>query len=743
MPDPHDIRFGRIAIASGLVSPEQLVKGMQQVEAAPERGLPAVLVELGILSADQVQAIRGIQALSGGGDGGAGSSPALPPVRPAATTRPAPAPAGPPTTTSSPTAVAAPAPASSGHNVSALSVSGLRAAPGRPDASAVLPAPPAAASPTPSPVPVLHAASFGAPTRTSPAPAAPATPAPLAFDPGFLEIVSDGGSSRPVPLRTPPGPSAPSGMSPIQTPGIAPGSSGGGAIGREPTRPMSLFGKLILRRGWATEAQVTEALRLQQESELAGKARQVGEILVERGVLSVNQVKELLAEQNKAILKCEGCGTKYNVTGLEPGRTIKCMKCGANLVVPKRIVSPGVEGSVHLHPVGDPLLGKVLGGCKILSKLGKGGMASVYRAKHLGLDKMYAVKILPPASAENSELITRFVSEARAMAKIQHPNIVQVHNVAREQGYNFIVMDLIEGRTLTDTLAESGRIVADEAQRIVAEVARGLAVAHKHGIIHRDVKPDNIMISAKGEVKVMDFGLAQDVQPSASAKTVAGNVGAMIAGTPYYMSPEHWTGKNVDARSDIYSLGVAFYFILTGHKPFVANETLQLMQMHAKQKPESPRKYSDSLSDGLCAVVLKMIAKKPADRYQTGEELVKDLERIKSGLEPLAARGLGGPTLECDFCNTLNPATARKCSVCGEYLNKQTGEIDVLLMDDEFHCPKCKNVEKRGDAECSKCGSAFCPHCQVAIAVLEGYCKACHAKLPPPPPSGTHMRRRR
>ncbi|MBI3271244.1 MAG: protein kinase [Planctomycetes bacterium] len=707
MPDPNDVRFGRIALASGFLSHEQLEEGLRLAGLSPGRPLPDVLIECGHLTPQQSQAIRQIQQLTGVVEAAA---PAAASPAPDLARRPAPA----VTPRSS-----VPAPASS---APAAARSPAAGPPSSISLSTIRPALPSAGD--------------------APSVALPAPPRSLPDD-ALLEPVTEGGT--PIPLWTAPtAPSRGASASPAPAPASTPGGSASsvGPPSRETTRPMSLFGKLILRRGWATEAQVSEGLRLQQESELGGRARQLGEILVEKGVLTVQQVKELLAEQNKCILKCEGCGTKYNVSGLEPGKTIKCMKCGANLVVPKRIVSPGVEGTVHLHPSGDPLVGKVLGGCKIMQKVGKGGMASVYKAKHLGLDKLFAVKILPPASAANEDLIKRFISEARAMAKISHPNIVQVHNVAREQGYNFIVMDLVEGRTVTEVLAELRRILPDDALRIIAETARGLGVAHKHQIVHRDVKPDNIMMSPKGEVKVMDFGLAQDVQTATGSKGQAANP-MMIAGTPYYMSPEHWSGKGVDARSDIYSLGVTLYYILTGHKPFVAGDTLALMQLHARGEIPSPKKYVDNLADSIISVIFKMMAKKPSARYQNAEELLKDLDRIKSGLEPLAMQAGGGKSVECGFCQTLNPLGAKKCSVCGEYLGRSDAKIDLVLMDDEFYCPRCKSLQRRGQQGCAQCGAAFCANCFVALASLEGYCKPCYAQLPPPPTQDPGQRRAR
>ncbi len=486
------------------------------------------------------------------------------------------------------------------------------------------------------------------------------------------------------------------------------------------------FGRLILQRGLATSAQVKECLEEQRRLSGEGQPKQLGEIMVDRKYLTVTQVRDLLGQQDKEILRCEKCGAKYNVTKMAAGKTVRCLKCGAGLVVPAKLSSAGVDASLQFHGSTDPLIGKVLGGCRIEQKLGQGGMATVYKGMHLGLNKMMAVKILPPSSAANRDFIDRFVREARAAAKIEHANIVQVFNVGCEQGFNFITMQFVQGRTLTEVLAETGSLPAERTQGIITEVAKGLAIAHKHGIVHRDVKPDNILVMEDGKIKISDFGLAQEV------KNPKGNKADMIAGTPYYMPPEQWEGKPVDARSDLYALGVTYYFLLSGHKPFAATDVIVLMRMHARDEPPHPKKWGTSLDEGTWAVIRKMLAKKPEDRYQTAEELLKDLERIRQGLEPLAMTTFSGKSVECSFCNALNAATARRCTVCGEGLGEAaSAELELGLRDDEFYCPKCKAPNERGAESCGDCHALFCRDCQEALAVARGRCRECAANSPP------------
>jgi tRNA A-37 threonylcarbamoyl transferase component Bud32 len=284
----------------------------------------------------------------------------------------------------------------------------------------------------------------------------------------------------------------------------------------KPDAPMmTMFGRIIVEKGWATSEQVETCLKHQKELSSQGQVKQLGEIMLERGMLTLDQIQQLLSAQNKVILACGGCGTRYNAANVQPGKVVKCVKCGEMLKVPERIESAGTEATVFGDApsrTSDALIGKEIGGCRVLERLGRGGMATVYKAKHIGLNKMMAIKILPPTAAQSRDTLERFLREARAAAKLEHPNVVQVYNVGRELGYTFILMQYIEGLTLAEKIEELGYLPEQECTHIVKDVTRAFVFAHKNGIVHRDVKPDNIMMTSKGEIKVMDFGIAQDVQ---------------------------------------------------------------------------------------------------------------------------------------------------------------------------------------------------------------------------------------
>ncbi|MHC4780987.1 MAG: serine/threonine-protein kinase, partial [Planctomycetota bacterium] len=242
----------------------------------------------------------------------------------------------------------------------------------------------------------------------------------------------------------------------------------------------------------------------------------------------------------------------------------------------------------------DPLLGRVLGGCRIEEVLGEGGMGIVYRGVDLSLDRQVAVKVLPSRVMKKPLLVERFQREARSAAQVEHPNIVQVYSVGEEGNRHYIVMQYVKGESLSDLIRREGRIEYRKATRMIFDVARGLAHAHEHEIIHRDIKPDNIMITEKGEVKLADFGLARELKTDNDISQTG-----QILGTPYYMSPEACQAEPVDGRGDIYSLGATFYFMVTGAKPFSGNTPYEVILKHMKDPLTDPREHVPELPQEL------------------------------------------------------------------------------------------------------------------------------------------------
>jgi len=269
-------------------------------------------------------------------------------------------------------------------------------------------------------------------------------------------------------------------------------------------------------------------------------------------------------------------------------------------------------------------------GYRILAKLGAGSMAAVFKARQLSLNRNVAIKILPKKLSEDKEYVERFYSEGRAAAKLNHPNIVGALDVGEHKGYHYFIMEYVEGRTVDEILKEKGRYSDTEALDIIIQVARALEHAHNQGMIHRDVKPKNIMITTNGTAKLMDLGLARAADDVDAIKSETGR----LFGTPYYISPEQVIGnKDVDFRCDIYSLGATLYHMVTGQVPFDAEDSKQVMIKHVKERPVSPDRINMDISFGLCKTILMMMAKKKEDRYGSTAEMIEELESIDFLLE--------------------------------------------------------------------------------------------------------------
>ena len=256
---------------------------------------------------------------------------------------------------------------------------------------------------------------------------------------------------------------------------------------------------------------------------------------------------------------------------------------------------------------------------EILGKIGTGGMADVYKAKDHKLNRFVAVKVLKPEFREDTTFIRKFRSEAQAAAGLTHPNIVNVFDVGDDEGVYYIVMELIEGITLKEYIAKKGKLSIKEATSIAIQVSMGLEAAHNHGIVHRDVKPQNIIISTEGKVKVTDFGIAR----AASSNTISSDV----MGSVHYSSPEQARNGFVDGRSDIYSLGIVMYEMVTGRVPFDGDTTVAVAIQHLQEEITPPSTYAPNLPISLEKIILKCTQKNPDRRYQTIEDLLADLRK--------------------------------------------------------------------------------------------------------------------
>lgn len=256
---------------------------------------------------------------------------------------------------------------------------------------------------------------------------------------------------------------------------------------------------------------------------------------------------------------------------------------------------------------------------QIISRVGSGGMADVYKAKDQKLDRLVAVKVLKPEFREDTNFVAKFGKEAQAAAGLSHPNVVNVFDVGEDRGLYYIVMELVEGITLKAYITRKGKLSVKEATSIAIQVSLGLEAAHNRGIVHRDVKPQNIIISTDGKVKLSDFGIAK----ATNSNTITANV----MGSVHYSSPEQVRGGASDARSDIYSLGITMYEMVTGRVPYDGDTTVAVAIKHLQEEMVPPSRYTPDIPYSMEQIILKCTQKNPDRRYQNMAQLIEDLKR--------------------------------------------------------------------------------------------------------------------
>lgn len=289
---------------------------------------------------------------------------------------------------------------------------------------------------------------------------------------------------------------------------------------------------------------------------------------------------------------------------------------------------------------------------EIHRRLARGGMAQVYLARDRSLDRPVAVKELVPEFAADPSFVERFRREAQAAANLSHPNVVGVYDWGTQDGTYFIVMEYVDGPSLSRVLRSDGPFHPRRAAEIAAEVAAGLGFAHSRGVVHRDVKPGNVLLTRSGQAKVTDFGIARALSSPDEDLTQAGSV----MGTATYFSPEQAQGLPVDPRSDLYSLGVVLYELVTGRPPFNGETPLAIAYKHVQDEPAPPSTLMTGLPPALEAIIMKLLSKRPEDRYASAEDLRADLNRFLAGEPTVAERELGAAAL-AEPATTVQAAT--------------------------------------------------------------------------------------
>jgi serine/threonine protein kinase len=288
-------------------------------------------------------------------------------------------------------------------------------------------------------------------------------------------------------------------------------------------------------------------------------------------------------------------------------------------------------------PAGERHIGKYI----VKRELGRGGMGAVYLAEQPGLGREVAIKELVPSAAADPIALKRFLQEAQVMARFSHPNLVQLHDMEEIGGFNYIVLEFVRGKSLREWL-NRGAIPMPQVFAMMHGVLQALDYAHRHSIVHRDMKPENVLISDEGAVKVADFGIARLTDDTAGPGNTATKTGTTV-GTPQYMSPEQVASSKVDGRSDLYSAGIMFYELVVGEPPFTASEAdgpFTLMAKHVQAPPKPPSVLKPGLDMRLEEVILKSLSKRPEERYQTGAEFDEAVSKVADRLCPGWQRSL-------------------------------------------------------------------------------------------------------
>jgi serine/threonine protein kinase len=339
-------------------------------------------------------------------------------------------------------------------------------------------------------------------------------------------------------------------------------------------------GKVVVETGLATRTEI-DFCREQQKQSSDPNQRSLGDLLVEHNFITVNQAKRIRQQ-------------------LEDRKS------------------------------------QQIPGYQLLDKLGKGAMATVYKARQVSLDRIVAVKVLPKKQSDNAEFVDRFYKEGKAAARLGHNNIVQAIDVgSTPNNWHYFVMEYVEGKTLYDMMQEGHVFSEAEALDVTMQMAEALAHAHERGLIHRDVKPKNILLTPQGVAKLADLGLARAMDDKQAAESEAGKA----YGTPYYISPEQIRGEvDIDYRADIYSLGATMYHLVTGRPPFDGETPSAVMHNHLKQPLVPADHVNTALSAGIGEIIDVAMAKNRDERYRRTEDMLEDLQAVRAGQPPTHAR---------------------------------------------------------------------------------------------------------
>ena len=317
------------------------------------------------------------------------------------------------------------------------------------------------------------------------------------------------------------------------------------------------------------------------------------------------------------VKKCPKCRSD------NPGTATFCADCGTQLPSLQDIdVTETMETPKEDLTTGSTFAGRY----QIIEELGRGGMGKVYKALDAEVDEKIALKLIKPEIAADKKTIDRFRNELKFARKIRHKNVCQMYDLGSAEGAYFITMEYVAGEDLKKLIRKMGFLSPGQAVAIAKQVCDGLVEAHRLGVVHRDLKPQNIMVDEKGDARIMDFGVARSIE----GKSITG--AGMMIGTPDYMSPEQVDGKDIDQRSDVYSLGVILYEMVTGQTPFEGETPFTIGVKHKSEVPKNPKELNSQIPDDLCRVILRCLEKEREKRYQSAGEVRSELINIEKGI---------------------------------------------------------------------------------------------------------------
>ena len=409
---------------------------------------------------------------------------------------------------------------------------------------------------------------------------------------------------------------------------------------------------------------------------------------------------------------CPGCNEPFAA----PGDGC-CPQCGQTLTA--YMLAPtldldstsSVEPAGHGRPAADPsesLVGKSFDSYTIESFLGKGGMAWVYRAKHNELYRPCAIKILAPRPGRGEDMVEMFLAEARAAASLVHPHIVTVHNIGQTGPLHYIELEYVPGQTLQQMVQAAGKLDAYPATEFLSQTCSALAEAHRCGVVHRDFKPSNILVHRNGLAKLADFGLAKLVAASQAA-------GESLSGTPYFMAPELFRARPASKASDVYAVGVSYYYLLTGEFPFVDRNVGLLSEKHAHAPVPDPRERCPEVPAEAAELALRCMAKRPQDRPPDGESLHRELQAIGRGVCQI------GKLVDAALRDLIvtREDDAQRISVCVPQSGGRSQRVCIEECADPVGRERVVKI-------CSVCGPA---HPDYYRRALEMNARLCHGSL--------------